>query len=454
VRKCGSEEVEDKGTRDQGQVTEGQPLGTQMSITIFRKKIQKLEAAIASLRESEDQIMRESSSTRANQDELSKRNKSLEAINRIADILYTSLDFDTLVKRAVASMMDYSRSLGVAFFMLQEKKACLEMIHSLGFKPGARRKASVLPLDGSLSGHTVKGKKVIFCRDIKKDSRIEPAVKDELLKEGRISIISVPLLYNKQVIGVINLIFKEKPSLSKHEEKSLLSIGKTIGLAIMNVRYIEQIEREIEVRKKTEKDLQAREQELQIKTLNLEEVNTALNVLLKKREGDRKEMEEKILLNVRDNIIPLIERTKATRLPADQNVMLTSLEKSLNEILSPFLQNLNFRCSNLTQKQVQIAKLISEGKSSKEIGSSMNLTPRAVDYHPFHHQAKDRSEKERRDLAVFFVYAITGFTVRSSKDPVIGIPAPTCRSRRIATPRQIVTRNPDINRVFVWDCHR
>lgn len=343
--------------------------------------MQKLEDAIASLRESEDIIMRESSSTRANQDELKKRNKSLEAINRTADSLYTSLDFDTLVKRAVSSMMDYSRSLGVAFFILQENKRNLEMVHSLGFKPGSRRKASVLPLDGSLSGHTVAGKKLIFCRDIKQDSRIEPAVKDELLKEGRKSIISVPLLYNNQVMGVINLIFKEKPSLSKIEEESLLSMGKTIGLAIMNVRYIEQIKKEIEFRKKTEEDLQTRKQELQIKTRNLEEANTALNVLLRKRENDKKEMEEKILLNVRDSIIPLIERMKAGRLTADQNVILALLEKNLNEIVSPFLQMLSFRCSNLTQKQIQIAQLIKEGKSSKEIGSLMNLTPRGVDYH-------------------------------------------------------------------------
>jgi GAF domain-containing protein/DNA-binding CsgD family transcriptional regulator len=352
-----------------------------MSIQKIRKKMQELENAIVSLRESENIIMVESSSTGANQDELNKRNKSLEAINRIAHILYTSLDFDTLVKRAVSSMMDYSRSLGIAFFILQENKHYLEMIHSLGFKAGARRKASILPLDGSLSGHTVAGKKIIFCRDIKQDSRIEPAVKDELLKEGRKSIISVPLLYNKQVMGVINLIFKEKPSLSKHEEEALLSIGKTIGLAIMNVRYIEQIKKDIEFRKKAEKDLQMREQDLQIKTRNLEEANIALNVLLIKRENDKKELEEKILLNVRDNIIPLIERMKTSRCTADQNVILALLEKNLNEIVSPFLQQLTFRYSNLTQKQIQIIQFIREGKSSKEIGSLMNLTPRAVDYH-------------------------------------------------------------------------
>ena len=52
-------------------------------------------------------------------------------------------------------------------------------------------------------------------------------------------------------------------------------------------------------RKKAEQALQQREKELEIQTKNLEEVNTALRVLLKRTDEDKIELEEKVLLNVK-----------------------------------------------------------------------------------------------------------------------------------------------------------
>jgi len=42
---------------------------------------------------------------------------------------------------------------------------------------------------------------------------------------------------------------------------------------------------------------------LKDKADNLKEANIALNVLLKKRENDKKELEEKVLLNVKELVI-------------------------------------------------------------------------------------------------------------------------------------------------------
>ena len=44
-------------------------------------------------------------------------------------------------------------------------------------------------------------------------------------------------------------------------------------------------------------------QQLKDKADNLKEANIALNVLLKKRENDKKELEEKVLLNVKELVI-------------------------------------------------------------------------------------------------------------------------------------------------------
>ena len=53
--------------------------------------------------------------------------------------------------------------------------------------------------------------------------------------------------------------------------------------------------RDITERKRAEEFLKKREQELEIKTSNLDKVNTALRVLLKSRDEDREEFEDKVL---------------------------------------------------------------------------------------------------------------------------------------------------------------
>ena len=67
---------------------------------------------------------------------------------------------------------------------------------------------------------------------------------------------------------------------------------------------------EVEDRKKAEGQLRRRERELKAQSLHLKEVNTALKVLLKQREDDRKEFGEVVRSNVRELIGPYLERLK------------------------------------------------------------------------------------------------------------------------------------------------
>ncbi len=76
--------------------------------------------------------------------------------------------------------------------------------------------------------------------------------------------------------------------------------------------------RDISERKRVEETLRQSEEELSIKSRNLEEVNTALKVLLKQREDDRKELEENVLTNVKLSILPHIEKLKEGSLTQHQ----------------------------------------------------------------------------------------------------------------------------------------
>jgi PAS domain S-box-containing protein len=134
-------------------------------------------------------------------------------------------------------------------------------------------------------------------------------------------------------------------------------------------------------RKRAEEALKKRERELEVKSRNLEEINTAMRVLLKQREKDKDELEENVLHNVRQLIMPYIEKLRMSRIEANEADYVSILESNLKDIVSPFSNKLSTKYLNLTPKEIQIANLIKEGKTTKEIAEILNTSPGTVEFH-------------------------------------------------------------------------
>lgn len=133
--------------------------------------------------------------------------------------------------------------------------------------------------------------------------------------------------------------------------------------------------------KQREQDLIEKDAQLEIKTKNLEEVNTALRVLLKRREEDRSELEERVLSNVKDLVLPYLERLKKTRLDTIQKSCVDVLESNFNEIVSPFSRKLSSKYLGFTPTEIQVANLVKDGKTTKEVAQFMNVSTKAIEFH-------------------------------------------------------------------------
>jgi PAS domain S-box-containing protein len=127
--------------------------------------------------------------------------------------------------------------------------------------------------------------------------------------------------------------------------------------------------------------LRERETALEIQAEELQEVNTALRVLLRQRDKDKTELEEKVFLNVRELVTPQVEKLKKTISDAKQKAYLSVLESNLNEIISPFAHRLSSKYSALTPTEIQMAFLVRDGKTTKEIAEQLNLSDRTVESH-------------------------------------------------------------------------
>jgi PAS domain S-box-containing protein len=150
--------------------------------------------------------------------------------------------------------------------------------------------------------------------------------------------------------------------------------------------------------KQAQRRLKKRETELQIKSRSLEELNTALRVLLREREEDRVELEQKVLANVKSLVLPYLEKVRQARLDTKTLAYLDILESNLVDIVSPFSRRLSSKYLQLTPKEIQIANFVKEGKTSKEIAEILNVSKSAVDIHRFRLREKLGLNKRKANL--------------------------------------------------------
>ncbi len=155
---------------------------------------------------------------------------------------------------------------------------------------------------------------------------------------------------------------------------------------------------DITERTTAEKAAIKREQELNVKTHELEELNAALKVLLKRREEDKNELEEKVMTNIKQLVLPYIDKLRRERSDHKQGINLNIIESNLKDIVSPFAQRLSSKYLTLTPKELQIANLIKEGKTTKEIADYLDISKSAVDTHRYHIRQKLGLINEKANL--------------------------------------------------------
>ena len=180
------------------------------------------------------------------------------------------------------------------------------------------------------------------------------------------AFLGAPLLHGGQTIGMIALGNREG-GYRQEDLEMLEAITPTFVEALLRFR--------------AEEKLRERERDLEIQTNNLEEINTALNVLLKKRDEDKTELEEKVLQNVQQLIEPYIAKLKLSGLDERQKALASILESNLKDMTSSFAYSLSSKHLNLTPKEIKVANLIKQGMTSKEICDILGSSEKVVAFH-------------------------------------------------------------------------
>lgn len=126
------------------------------------------------------------------------------------------------------------------------------------------------------------------------------------------------------------------------------------------------------------------DKETAMKIHALEETNEALKTLLARGEDDKKLMEDKIKSNVKELVLPYVDKLKLTGLTIEQQTYLEIIETTIKNVFSSFLQKITSKQYHFTPKEIQVATLIREGKTTKQIADIMKVTRSAIGLHRHH----------------------------------------------------------------------
>ena len=89
-------------------------------------------------------------------------------------------------------------------------------------------------------------------------------------------------------------------------------------------------------------------------------------------------MEGQVVANLRESVLPLLSQLQKSHLNQKQRAQVRMLVSKLREVFKPFLSNILSDHTHLTPVEIQVAHLIKENKSSKDIAQLLNLSIRTV----------------------------------------------------------------------------
>jgi DNA-binding CsgD family transcriptional regulator len=160
---------------------------------------------------------------------------------------------------------------------------------------------------------------------------------------------------------------------------------------------------EITALKLTEEALKKSQEKLFEQKQSLEEVNIALKVLLKQREEDKLELEKKVITNVKDLVLPYVEKLKNSRLKPKDKTLVEIIDTHLNDVISPLLQHFANAKILLTPQEMQVAGLVKDGKTSKEIANILNVSETTVNFHRKNLRVKFGLTNQRTNLRSYLI---------------------------------------------------
>ena len=162
---------------------------------------------------------------------------TMETLKTVTKAIAESDSLDTMSNSLAQLLTAALKIKGSAIFFLNPEAKELEVLASFGLSPNYLTKGPLLA-DKSMAD-SLKGKPVIIS-DVSKYSNLQ--YPEEAKKEGIKAIISIPIAFSHEIIGVLRLYHHEIWDLCEEDIDSLKLLSANIGLAMAYTRLLNAVQ--------------------------------------------------------------------------------------------------------------------------------------------------------------------------------------------------------------------
>jgi DNA-binding NarL/FixJ family response regulator len=121
-----------------------------------------------------------------------------------------------------------------------------------------------------------------------------------------------------------------------------------------------------------------KEKELQEKNRELHDINTTMNVMLKRRDKEHSEIRREIAAKTVETVLPLLKKAQTRASGATKNYMETA-QANLLDVFSKHPHDSILINAKLAPRELQIVHYIRQNKASKEIADLLGLSLRTIE---------------------------------------------------------------------------
>jgi len=182
-----------------------------------------------------------------------QRRRELDTLAQVSEAVVSERYLDEILQLTVTVTAELMGSKICSLMLLDEAKQMLIIRATQALSPAYRNKPPI-KVGQSVSGRAVKERRPISVSDVTKDH--EYMFPDIAQREGLRSLLSLPMIMQERVIGVLNCYTAQEHRFSDEETRVLSTIANQAAVAIEHTRALDQasaLRKSLEERKLIEK---------------------------------------------------------------------------------------------------------------------------------------------------------------------------------------------------------
>ena len=182
-----------------------------------------------------------------------KAKNEIEALFEISKALTSDMYIEDILKLIVNVTAEVFKSKICSILLYDEKEKVLKIRATQAMSDEYLKKPALKPGEG-IAGKAFESKKPFIVEDVREEK--EYKYRDIAIKEGLVSLLSVPMIVRNKAIGVLNVYTTQPHKFTKKEIEIISSIANQAAIVIENTELMVKtkiLEEELETRKKIER---------------------------------------------------------------------------------------------------------------------------------------------------------------------------------------------------------